>query len=128
VIVIDSSGWVEFFTDGALADEYAKRLRDLPAVVTPVIVLYEVYKRLKRDLSEDDAIIAISAMQRTRIVAITQDLALSAADLSLEHDLAMADALILATANAFRAELVTSDADFEGIADVTYLAKPPAVR
>lgn len=123
MIVIDSSGWIEFFTDGPLADEYAKRLRTLSSVLTPVIVLYEVYKRLKRDLSEDDAIVAVSAMQRTQIVAIDQQVVLTAADLSLEHGLAMADSLILATARLFRAELVTSDVDFDGIPDVTYLPK-----
>jgi predicted nucleic acid-binding protein len=123
LIVIDSSGWVEFFTDGPLADDYASRLRKLSAVVTPVIVIYEVYKRLKRDLSEDDGIVAVSAMQRTLVVPIDQEIALSAADLSLEHGLAMADALVLATARKFHAELVTSDRDFEGIAGVTYLPK-----
>jgi predicted nucleic acid-binding protein len=123
VIVVDSSGWVEFFTDGPLADDYAKRLRTLSNILTPVIVLYEVYKRLKRDLSEDDAIVAVSAMQRTRVVPVDVQLALTAADLSLEHGLAMADALILATTRLFRAELVTSDVDFEGIPGVTYLPK-----
>jgi len=122
VIVIDSSGWVEFFTDGPLAVEYARRIR-LSTVLMPAIVLYEVYKRLKRDLSEDDAIVAVSAMQRTRIIDITQEIALTAADLSLEHGLAMADALILATARLYRAELVTSDGDFAAIPGVTYLSK-----
>jgi toxin FitB len=125
VIVIDSSGWIEFFTDGPLADEYASRLRKLTAVVTPVIVIYEVYKRLKRELSEDDAVIAVSAMQRSQVVAIDQEIALTAADLSLEHRLAMADALVLATARKFKAELVTSDRDFEGVTGVTYLRKKP---
>jgi predicted nucleic acid-binding protein len=124
VTVIDSSGWIEFFTDGPLAKEYANRLRNLAEIITPVIVLYEVYKRLKRDLSEDDAIVAVSAMQRTQIVAIDQELALTAADLSLEHSLAMADAIVLATAQRFRAELVTSDRDFEGLPNVAYLPKP----
>lgn len=123
MIVIDSSGWIEFFTDGPLADEYAKRLRNLPSVVTPVIVLYEVYKRLKRDLSEDDALVAVSVMQRSRIASVNQQLALMAADLSLAHGLAMADALVLATAEAHGAELVTSDSDFAGITGVTYLPK-----
>ena len=68
------------FSDGALADAYATRMRDLPTIVTPVIILYEVYKRLKRDLSEDDAVVAISAMQRSRVVAITGEIALTAAD------------------------------------------------
>jgi toxin FitB len=125
VIVVDSSGWIEFFTDGPLADEYARRLRKLTTVVTPVIVIYEVYKRLKRELSEDDAAIAIAAMQRSQVVGIDQEIALTAADLSLEHRLAMADALVLATARKFRAELVTSDRDFEGMIDVTYLPKKP---
>jgi predicted nucleic acid-binding protein len=125
VIVIDSSGWVEFFTDGPLADTYASRLRNLPSIVTPVIVIYEVYKRLKRELSEDDGIVAVSAMQGTRVVAIDQEIALTAADLSLEHGLAMADALVLATARKFSAELITSDRDFERISGVTYLPKKP---
>src|SRR4051812_45693335 len=92
-----------------------------PPSSRPVIVLYEVYKRLKRELSEDDAVIAISAMQRSQVVAIDQEIALTAADLSLEHGLAMADALVLATAQKFQAELVTSDRDFERIGGVTYI-------
>ena len=123
MIVIDSSGWIEFFTDGPLADEYASRLRKLSAIVTPVIVIYEVYKRLKRELSEDDAVIAVSAMQRSQVIPIDQEIALTAADLSLEHRLAMADALVLATARKFQAELVTSGRDFERVAGVTYLPK-----
>jgi predicted nucleic acid-binding protein len=126
VIVVDSSGWVEFFTDGSLADTYFARLRNLANVLTPVIVIYEVYKRLKRDLSEDDAVVAVATMQRTRVVAVTGEIALTAADLSLEHGLAMADAMILATARTYRAELVTSDRDFESIPGVTYLPKPAA--
>ena len=126
MIIVDSSGWVEFFTDGPLADAYAEKLRNLPAILTPVIVLYEVYKRLKRELSESDALIAISAMQRTRVLPITSELALTAADLSLEHGLAMADAMILATASLYHAELVTSDRDFEAVPGVTYLPKPKA--
>ncbi|HYM62882.1 MAG TPA: type II toxin-antitoxin system VapC family toxin [Thermoanaerobaculia bacterium] len=125
MIVVDSSGWVEFFTDGPLAGDYLARLRNLAEVATPVIVVYEVYKRLKRDLSEDDAIVAVAAMQRTRIVPVDQDLALFAADLSLAHGLAMADAMVLATAKRFSAQLVTSDRDFDGIAGVVYLPKKP---
>ena len=89
-----------------------------------MIVIYEVYKRLKRDLSEDDAVVAVSAMQRAVLVPITSELALTAADLSLEHGLAMADSLILATARLYKAELVTSDRDFEQVEGVTYLPKP----
>lgn len=123
MIVVDSSGWVEFFTDGPLADRYALKLRNIASVVMPVIVLYEVYKRLKRDVSEDEAVVAVAAMQRAQLVPVTGELALTAADLSLEYGLAMADALILATARMYRAELVTSDRDFRDVPGVTYLPK-----
>jgi predicted nucleic acid-binding protein len=36
----------------------------------------------------------------------------------------MADAMILATARLFDAEVTTSDADFEHMPGVTYLPKP----
>ena len=55
---------------------------------------------------------------------IDSDLALVAADLSLEYKLPMADAIILATGRFFNAEVVTSDADFEGVPGVTYIPKP----
>jgi predicted nucleic acid-binding protein len=123
VIVIDSSGWVEFFTNGALANEYATRIRTIGAIVTPTIVLYEVYKRLKRDVSEDDALVAIGAMGRSRVVQLDDELALTAADVSLALGLAMADAIVLATARAFDAELITSDADFARVPGVTFLRR-----
>jgi len=121
VIVIDSSGWVEFFTNGPLADQFAPRIRTIATVVTPTIVLYEVYKRLKRDVSEDEALVAVGAMRRSQVVPLDDALALTAADISLAFGLAMADAIVLATARVFDAELMTSDADFAGVAGVTYI-------
>ncbi len=62
-------------------------------------------------------------MQKTRVVPLSDELALVAADLSLEHKLPMADAIVLATARLHNAEVVTSDADFEGLPGVIYVAK-----
>lgn len=121
--VIDSSGWIEFFTDGPLADDYASRLRKLAAGHHASDRHLRGLQASQRELSEDDAVIAVSAMQRSQVVPIDQELALNAADLSLEHGLAMADALVLATARKFQAELVTSDSDFAQITGVTYLPK-----
>ncbi len=123
MIVVDSSGWLEFLTDGPGADEYARHLRQPAAVLTPTIVLYEVYKHARRLLSEDAALDAVAALQKTQLVPLTDELALIAADLSLAHKLPMADAIVLATAQAHDAEVVTSDSDFAGIAGVVYIPK-----
>jgi len=91
--------------------------------VTPTIAVYEVYKVLKRDVSEEDALQAVAQMLRTNVVPLGPTLALEAADTSLEHSLAMADAIIYATARAHAAELVTTDADLADLPGVTFLDK-----
>ncbi len=123
MIVIDSSGWLEFFSDGPHAEEFASRLRHPANVLTPTIAIYEVYKWVKRERSEDDALYAASTMRKTRVVDLSDEIALTAADLSLAHKLAMADAIVLATARAHDAEVVTTDSDFDGVEGVTVFSK-----
>ena len=123
MIVIDSSGWIEFFADGPHAEAFAARLRNVSAVLTPTIAIYEVYKWIKRERSEEDALQAVAAMKRTTILELTEELALTAADLSLAHGLAMADSMMLAAARAHSAQLLTTDAGFEGIEGVTIFSK-----
>lgn len=84
-----------------------------------------MYKHARRLRGEEGALDAVAAMQKTRVVELTAETALVAADLSIELKLPMADAIILATARLHEAEVITSDADFEGIPGVTYLPKPP---
>lgn len=122
--VVDSSGWLEFFADGPLAESYAVHLADLAQVLTPVIVLYEIYRWLKRERGEEEALIAAAQIAKTQVVPVTVTLALTAADLGLEHGLPMADSLVYATAVSMGAELITSDADFASLPGVVYLAKP----
>ena len=121
--LVDSSGWLEFFTDGALAARYARYLADPSELVTPTVVLYEVYRKIKRERTEEHALVAAAQICKTRLEPLTQTIAMTAADLSLEHGLAMADAFVYATALSHAAELVTSDADFAGLPGVTYLEK-----
>lgn len=121
--MVDSSGWLEFLTDGPLAESYGEHLADLGEVLTPAIVLYEVYKWIKRERTEEEALTVAAQIEKTRVVPVTPALALTAADLSLERRLAMADALVYATAVLHDAELITSDADFAALPGVTYLGK-----
>ena len=44
MIVVDSSGWIEFFTDGPKAGVYARYLQEPEEIFTPAVVVYEVYK------------------------------------------------------------------------------------
>lgn len=121
--VVDSSGWIEFLTDGSLADEYAVHLDDLDQVLTPSVVLFEVYKWVKRERDEEEALQVAAQLGKTTVVSLTATIALTAADTSLEHHLAMADSIVYATALVHQSALITSDANFAGLDGVTYLEK-----
>lgn len=121
MVVVDSSGWIEFFCDGPKATAYAGFLKEPEKVITPAIVVYEVYRKIKRERGEELAKLCVAQLEKTRLVAFDAALALQAADLSLQYSLPMADSLVLATARATGAELVTSDNDFRKLAGVRVL-------
>ena len=120
-VVLDSSGWVEFFTGGPLAERYAAYLTPRYRLITPTIVLYEVYKKIKRERGEETALLFTGRLNSTHVVHLTESIALLAADISLRYGLAMADAIVYATAKDQEAEVVTGDADLQDLPGVIYV-------
>ena len=122
--IIDSSGWLEFFSDGPNASHYLPPLNDPPSLIVPVITINEVFKVVLRESSENSALQAVAAMQKGRVVDLTAKLAMEASKLSLRHDLPMADSIILATARTYECTIWTQDTDFQDIEGVKYFPKP----
>lgn len=120
-ILLDSSGWIEFFTDGPRADRYAAYLTPRYRIITPTIVLYEVYKKIKRERGEETALQFAGRLNATDVIPLTESIAFLAADLSLRHGLAMVDAIVYATGQDQDAEVVTGDGDLEGLPGVVYV-------
>lgn len=121
--LVDTSGWLEFFTDAHLAEKYFNYLEKIENVVVPTLVIYEVYKKIKKERGEEEALLAIAHMGKAKLVALDDTLALLAADASLKHNLSMADAIIYATCLQENAKLITSDVHFSGLNQVIYLKK-----
>lgn len=121
--VVDSSGWLEYFADGPNADFFAPAIETASELVVPTVSLYEVFKRVYQQRSEDEALRAIAVMMQGAVVDLDAVLALDAAKISLDVKLPMADSIILATARAFDATLWTQDEDFKDIPDVAYTVK-----
>ena len=123
MIIVDSSGWLHYFMGGQLVEPYAKYLeKHFNEIITPPVILYEVYKKLRREVDEETLEICLSQLEKTNLVEFNADLAYRAAELSLEHRLAMADSMIYATAQEYRARLITSDKDFKNLPGVEYIA------
>lgn len=123
MLIVDSCGWLEWFADGPLADKYHQYLVDRDNLIVPTIVLYEVYQVLKREIGEEQALLAVAYMKAAKVVPLDDSLSLVAADVSLREGLAMADAIILATAEIYRCFIVSSAADFQGKERVQFMSK-----
>jgi predicted nucleic acid-binding protein len=122
--VVDSSGWLEYFADGPNADFFAPAIENVSELVVPSISIYEVFKRVLQQRSEAEALQAVAIMTRGRVADLNVPLALSAAKISTELRLPMADSIILATTRAYKATLWTQDEHFESMDDVEYAQKP----
>ncbi len=121
--VVDSSGWLEYFADGANASFFAPAIEKTAELVVPTISIFEVFKRMRQQQDDTAALQAVMAMMQGQVVELDATLSLSAAKLSGDLKLPMADSMILATARAFDAELWTQDADLKDIDNVRYVAK-----
>ncbi len=123
MMVVDSCGWLEYFTDGPLADQYEKYLRKTDELLTPSIVLYEVYKKIKKEKGEKLALMIVAKLNNTEVIPLTDSIALSAADISLKYRIPMADSIIKATADSRNCSIITSDSHFQKFSNVIYLKK-----
>jgi predicted nucleic acid-binding protein len=58
LISIDSYGWIERFTNGPKAPQYNQIIESTEPknIVTSIVVLYEVYKKIKKLKSEEEAL------------------------------------------------------------------------
>ena len=118
--IIDSSGWLEYFSDGPNAAHYLPPLNDASTLIVPVVTVYEVFKVVLRESAENDALQAVAAMQKGKIIDLNASIAMEASRLSLQHHLPMADGIVLATARALACVLWTPDSDFQNIEGVNY--------
>lgn len=123
MIIVDSCGWLEWFTDGKLADQYEEYLAAPDNILMPAIILYEVYKVLRREVGEEKALLAAGYMKRSLIIPFDDTLALAAADIALQEKLAMADAIIVATSRAHNCRIISSDADLKDQINVDFIPK-----
>lgn len=123
--IIDSSGWLEYFADGPHAPFFSRPLQNTAELIVPAITIYEVFKTVLRQRNESDALQAVALMLQGSVVDLTATISILAAKISLEHEMPMADSIILATARLYEATVWTQDSDFEGIDGVQYIPKKP---
>jgi predicted nucleic acid-binding protein len=121
--VVDSSAWLEYFADGPNASAFARAIESPAALLVPTLSLFEVFKRVCQQVGEEEGLKKIALMEQGRVVDLDRVTSLEAARISLQHGIALADSVILATARRYKATLWTQDADFAGLEGVRYFVK-----
>ena len=121
--LVDSSGWVEYFTDSPYAAFFAPAIENEKQLIVPSISIYEVFKKLLIETDEGIALQAVSHMQLGKVIPLDESLAINAAKLGYDLKLALADSIILATAHIFNATLFTQDEHFKNISGVKFFPK-----
>ena len=121
--VVDTSAWLEWLSDSALGRKVGLELPSTEGWIVPTIVQYELARCLTREVSEDAADDTIAFSTECVVTSLSTRLAVQAAEIAKDHALAMADAIIYATAVAMGADLLTCDAHFAKLPRVIYIAK-----
>lgn len=123
--VVDTSGWLEYFMEGENASFFAPAIEDSEHLIVPVICIYEVFKKVLQRQGQAAAEVQVADLVKANVVDLDASLAMSAALLSAELKLPMADSLILAVAREHQATLWTQDEHFKSLPGVQYVEKKP---
>lgn len=121
--LVDSSGWLEYFSDGKNAKHFAIVILDTKNLIVSTINIYEVFKKVYSFKDELAALQAVSVMQQAKVIDLTPQIAIEAAKISSDNSLPMADSIILATARLYNATIWTQDVDFKKFDGVKYFSK-----
>ncbi len=114
-VLVDSSIWIDLFTKGPKYSACKNLIENSIIVGVPTIVIYEVCRKISIKVSSDSAMTVAAYLRQFSILNLTDEIALFAIDLSIEHKLAMAASMVLAHANVAESMLVTLDNDLRSI-------------
>src|SRR4051794_35659916 len=121
--LVDTSAWIEWLIDSPAANAIQAALPLRDEWVVPTIVQLELAKWLTREVGEEKADQAIAFTESCLVIPLDTRLALAAAEVSGRYKLAIADAIIYATAAARGADILNCDAHFESLPGVTFIRK-----
>lgn len=121
--IVDSSAWIEYFADSSHAKHFSKTIENTQNLIVPSITLFEVFKKILLTADESLALNTVAQMRQGKVIDLDLKISISAAKISKEQKIPMADSIILATAKAHNATVWTLDSDFKGLENVKYFKK-----
>jgi len=121
--VIDSSAWLSYFSGDDNAEVFSEPIENIEELIVPSITITEVFKFVLRQRGEDMALEVIAHMEQGDVVSLDSSLVIDAAKYGIDYKLPLADSIIYATGQKFKAVIWTQDIDFKSLEGVKYYPK-----
>ncbi len=119
--MIDSWAWIEYFKGTGQGQQAAEYIDGDDEIVVSSVNIAEVYRFLLANKKEEADRLIQFLKQRSFVIDLTAELAQEAARIKHHKKHGMADAMVLATAQAHHSLVVTGDDDFKKEANVIYI-------
>lgn len=85
--VVDTCGWIEWLTYGALASKFETWLENLANLYVPTVVQFELYRCVKHEYGETRALEVAAQTEQGNVVPLRTAISLLATDIVLQHGL-----------------------------------------
>jgi len=121
--LVDSSGWLEYLSDGKNAGKFAPAIQKTDELIISPINIYEVYKKILSGKDENTANQVLGLMNQAKIIDVDFSISMQAAKLSIDKKIPMADSIIYITALQNNAVVWTQDYDFKKLDGVKFFKK-----
>jgi len=121
--LVDSCGWLEYLADGPNAAFFSSAIEKTDELLVPTLCILEVFKRVLQQRGEDTALQAAALMQQGQVIDLDSGTAVTAAKISHDIKLPLADAVIVATARIHHSVIWTQDSDLKDVEGVKFVKK-----
>jgi len=122
-VLVDSWAWIEYIQGSEAGGVVKRYLESEEEIITSPINISEVYLKLLKDMPADAELVIDKILHYSFIAPFTVKIALAASRLKKQKKFGMADAIVLATAQANNAKVLTGDDDFKKEENVIYIGR-----
>ena len=69
--LVDSSGWLEYLSDGKNSKLFAPAIEKTNELIVSIINIYEIYKKILLERDESTAIQVVGIMQQAKVIEVS---------------------------------------------------------
>lgn len=114
-VLLDSSAWFEYFFGTEKGEKVREILASNEEIVVSQINLIEIYSKYLKNAPAEAEEKKNFLLSRSELIDVNKEISLAASKLKAEKNLALADAIIAATALKYGARIITTDQGYKNI-------------